>query len=131
LTKPLTPRKSPSSSILLFLEKEAKSISSASQKIWETKGFRKRKSRRVVFFFFQKKKQKALVLLRRRSRTHAFPETERPSSGILLFPEKEAKSVSSASQKDLGAQKIPRSGTTGVWGLAPKKRKGCERVYYK
>jgi hypothetical protein len=42
-------------------------------------------------------------------------------SSILLFPEKEAKSVCSASQKNMGYPDLPRSGTTGVWGLAPKK----------
>jgi hypothetical protein len=69
-----------------------------------------------VFFFFQKKKQKAFVLLRRMfvdpkepRRANVFgsflkKNTPCPknltnlSRGVLLFPEKEAKSVCSASQ---------------------------------
>jgi hypothetical protein len=44
-----------------------------------------------------------------------------PSPDALLFPEKEAKSVSSASQKvHLGTQTSAKP-TLGVWGLAPKK----------
>jgi hypothetical protein len=39
---------------------------------------------------------------------------------FFFFPEKEAKSVSSRSFQDLN---LPRSGTRGGWGLAPKKRR--------
>jgi hypothetical protein len=39
---------------------------------------------------------------------------------FLLFLEKEAKSISSASQKPVLGPNLPRSGTKGVWGLAPK-----------
>jgi hypothetical protein len=42
-------------------------------------------------------------------------------NSVLLFPEKEAKSVCSASQKIMGYPILPRSGTTGFWGLAPNK----------
>jgi hypothetical protein len=42
------------------------------------------------------------------------------SNGILLFPEKEAKSVCSASQKALAAQPSAKP-TLGVWGRAPRK----------
>jgi hypothetical protein len=45
----------------------------------------------------------------------------------LLFPEKEAKRDCSGLQKVLGARKLPRSRTRGVWGLAPKK--GVGRVF--
>jgi hypothetical protein len=70
--------KDSSSNILLFPEKETKSVSSASQKITQPKTFREAEPRGWVlalktgsislkaFFFFQKKKQKVFVLLRRR-----------------------------------------------------------------
>jgi hypothetical protein len=80
----------------------------------------------IVFFFFQKKKQKAFVL---RSTLNANPRQSRPRFGgrtsktvdliasILLFPEKEAKSVCSAKLSQLETSAKP---TQGVWGLAPK-----------
>jgi hypothetical protein len=83
----------------------------------------------VVFFFFKKKKQKAFALLRRRvlvTQNSAKPtqgglggvpprKPLRPTtgSGVLLFPEKEAKSVSAASQKVRGW--MERRGSGGRW----------------
>jgi hypothetical protein len=42
-------------------------------------------------------------------------------SNGLLFPEKEAKSVVLLRRRTEDSN-LPRSGTTGVWGLAPKNR---------
>jgi hypothetical protein len=85
----------------------------------------------MELFFFQKKKQKAFVVFRRRyGWTQTFREAEPRGSGgwppakllslycLLLFPEKEAKSICSASQKIWLDANLPRSGTTGVWGRA-------------
>jgi hypothetical protein len=98
----------------------------------------------VVFFPFQKKKQKALVLLRRRnkpsveaSQSYRFwffsgkeQNYKRPhdlfnsSSGIFLFPEKETKSVSSASQKVMGYPKLGEADPGGL-GACPQKPTDC------
>jgi hypothetical protein len=83
----------PSSDILLFLEKEAKSISSASQKISHT----------------QNSAKPTLGGLGANS-----------SSDIFLFLEKEAKSIRSASRKISHTQNSAKP-TLGVWGLAPRK----------
>jgi hypothetical protein len=40
---------------------------------------------------------------------------------VLLFPEKEAKSVVLLRRRHW-VTNLPRSGTTGVWGLAPNKK---------
>jgi hypothetical protein len=79
---------------------------------------------RGVFFFSQKNNQKALFRLSNLSASGATgsgagPEVNRPN-GILLFPEKEAKSVCSASQKFMGYPTSPRSGATGS-GAGPRK----------
>jgi hypothetical protein len=47
-------------------------------------------------------------------------ELKRIFNKLLLFPEKEAKSVVLLRRKTWDTN-LPRSGTTGVWGLAPKK----------
>jgi hypothetical protein len=92
----------------------------------------------LVFFFFQKKKQKAFVLLRRRlwatqpsaKRNHgglgAGPQKTRPdvvnwAGSSLLFPEKEAKSVCSASQKVMGYLTFREAEPRGFGGWPPKK----------
>jgi hypothetical protein len=47
------------------------------------------------------------------------PKKTNQSRDILLFPEKEAKSVSSASQKAGLLTENSAKPTKGVWGLAP------------
>jgi hypothetical protein len=91
----------------------------------------------MMFFFFQKKKQKAFVLLRRIlflptpsvKQNHGGLEgcpkktsdVVNSSCGILLFPEKEAKSVCSASQKSLSPHTFREAEPRGFGGLPPKK----------
>jgi hypothetical protein len=52
--------------------------------------------------------------------THKTNKTTHFVGDFLLFPEKEAKSVCSASRKKLATQ-LSAKPTQGVWGLAPKK----------
>jgi hypothetical protein len=87
----------------------------------------------VAFFFFQKKKQKAFVLLRRRSwaaQTSAKPTLgvwgrapkrlfDYSSNSLLHFPEKEAKSVCSASQKVMGCPNLGEADPGGL-GACPQ-----------
>jgi hypothetical protein len=78
------------------------------------------------FFFFQKKKQKALVLLRRRPfhiQNSAKPTLPRTNwfKVVLLFPEKEAKSISSASQKTLPYSKLGEADPGGL-GACPQEK---------
>jgi hypothetical protein len=91
-----------------------------------------------ILFFFQKKKQKAFVLLRRRAlltrnsakptlgvwglapkKNHSYSSTV--DDILFFFPEKEAKSACSASQKFTFLTRNSAKPTLGVWGLAPKK----------
>jgi hypothetical protein len=82
-----------------------------------------------VSFFFQKKKQKALVLLRRRL-SHTY-NSAKPTQGVwgrapsksdtLLFPEKEAKSVCSASQKSNTYPNLGEADPGGSGGVPPAK----------
>jgi hypothetical protein len=85
----------------------------------------------LQIFFFQKKKQKAFVLLRRRiwaSQTfgEAEPRGQPPKIFLadLLVPEKEAKSVCSASQKNMGWPNLPRSGTNAFASFLEKTKMG-------
>jgi hypothetical protein len=58
----------------------------------------------VVSFFFQKKKQKALLCFAEKTIRYLFPtnqaKQENGVGGILLFPEKEAKSVALLRRED-------------------------------
>jgi hypothetical protein len=97
----------------------------------------------MVFFFFQNKKQKAFVLLHghfilktRLSQPRGLEACSRKLTNhinsILLFPEKEAKSVCSASQNKVlpwfenvgqsSSPKPPRSGPRGSGGVPPENR---------
>jgi hypothetical protein len=91
----------------------------------------------VAFFFFQKKKQKAFVLLRRKrlaTQNSAkptqgvwgrAPRKPNPYEDILLFPEKEAKTVCSASQKTLGGPNLSEADPGGL-GACPQLYEAAE-----
>jgi hypothetical protein len=96
----------------------------------------------MMFFFFQKKKQKAFVLLRRIlflptpsvKQNHGGLEgcpkktsdVVNSSCGILLFPEKEAKGVCSASQNSLSPHTFREAEPRGFGGL-PQKNIRCSQ----